>query len=169
MAIPQVVRERFAYLCRPAPQALPDPNQSEPHDILYVIERERAVFRILGARFTVRQISRWFRQLAREGTVLDQVRKFRKLRPAYKHLQQQWKSGRETRRHATSAALKHFVRVDALHFESSRRPLDRELCRRWLAAWHKVSPTKVAFSDEPNDMSYSVVWPAPSEVGLRHS
>lgn len=153
IVIPQVVRERFNYLCRP--DSVPEQNT------VYVIERELMVFRILKERFSPRKLTRWYRHLAQERNLGNRFLVFRRMRPAFKHLRpgEKWRFA-DRPRPKTTRDFAGIVRIDALNYAADRNPHDRELMRRAISTRHGIPLSKIAFGDEPHFRTADLAWGA---------
>ena len=154
--VPEIIRERFAYLCRPDPYGA-------PHNVLYVIERERLVFKMLGHRFATRQIGRWYKLLAREHGASSRLRRFRTMRAAYHHLRSPERQLISSPTPRTPRDFKRILRIDALSYVSDRRTQDRELYRRLISAIHKIPLGKISFGGEPGLANADFAWNAKPE------
>lgn len=154
ITIPPIVRERFEYLCRKDPEAI-------RHEVLYVIERELVVFRILQSKFSCRQLTRWYRCLAKEHNLGDRFLVFRRMRRAFQHLRprETWCFG-GIPPPKTPRDFKRVMRIDALEYASDRNPRDRELMRRAISAKYRIPLSKIAFGDEPHFHTADYAWGA---------
>lgn len=155
-AMPAIVRQRFEHLAQP-----------DPHDgtqvMVYVVEREQLVFRILGSAFPLWKINRWLKQYVREHHLADRTYRFRTIRAAFPRLPERDRllySG-----HAdVHLSWEERLLAEALGYASDLKPDDRELCRWALAVRFDVSRTDVAFNDEPGREVAVVVWNAPAST-----
>ncbi len=157
-AMPAIVRERFDHLAQPDPY-----NGGQV--MVYVVEREQLVFRILGARFPLWKVSRWLGQYIRENQLLDRTYRFRTIRAAFSRLPER------DRLHYSDNSNVHLgwderLLAETLSYASDLNPDDREL-RRWaLAVRFDVSRSEVVFNDEDDRESAKVIWNAPALTTL---
>ena len=154
--MPAIVRQRFDYLA----QIDPDGGGQA---LVYVAERERLVFKVLGAGFPAWKISRWLKQYVREHHLADRTFRFRTIRPALSRLPERIRE-RYYGYSIVNLSWKKRLLAEAVQYASDLKPEDRELCRRALAVCFDVARSEVVFSDEPNQESAKLVCAAPACV-----